>query len=157
MSKSAFAITVAKRPDAGNAGAQLIVHLDIARLIGFNARFVECQIPGVWHSPNRKQEMRSCYLLACFDAVQADSDLLSFFVRCYAFRIQANLDALFFQYFLYRLRNIFILTSDESRAHLYNGYFGSKAAIHLAELETDVAAADHNQMFWQKIHGHHAR
>ena len=157
MGKRAFAIAVTQRPDARNIGAQLIVHLDIAGFIGFHAGFVQSQVAGVRHASDCKQQVGSDYLPARIGTVQADSDAVAFLMRGHAFRVQAEQDAFSFEDLLYCLGNIFILARDEARAFLNDGDVGSKAAVHLAELQADVAAADNNQMFRQKIHPHHGR
>src|SRR6266404_8680374 len=101
--------------------------------------------------------MRPGHLPARLGAVQADDDSLAFAACAYAFRVQADLDALALQNFLYGVGNIFILARDQARALFDDGDVGAEAPIHLAKLQANVATADDDQMFRQKVHVHHAR
>ena len=47
--------------------------------------------------------------------------------------------------------------ANEPRRHFDDRYPAAKAAIHLAEFEADIAAADNDQMVRQKIDIHHRR
>jgi hypothetical protein len=52
---------------------------------------------------------------------------------------------------------VVLRTLDTPRRHLDDRYLAAKAAVHLAEFEADIAAADNDQMLWQKIDVHHRR
>jgi len=72
-----------------------------------------------------------------------------------AFGVQAEIDAIAGEERRNRRRNIFILARDEARSHFRDRDLAAEAAIHLAELKTDVTAAHHQQMPRQNIEVHH--
>src|SRR5262249_43235873 len=55
-----------------------------------------------------------------------------------------------------RVRHFGILAPDEARRHLDDGDASAEAAVHLRELEPDVAAADDDKMLWEEVDVHHA-
>ncbi len=52
-------------------------------------------------------------------------------------------------------RHIFVLARDQPRRHLDDGDLAAEAAVHLPELEADVAAADDDQVLGQEVDLHH--
>ena len=60
---------------------------------------------------------------------------------------EAHGDALGFENLLDRGRYVLVLARDQPRRLLHDGHRGAEAAVHLRELEADIAAADHDQMF----------
>src|SRR5262249_50749942 len=63
-----------------------------------------------------------------------------------AFGIGANLDALAAQDRFNRRRDVGIFAPDQSRPFFDYGHQAAEAAIHLGELEADIAAADDDQV-----------
>src|SRR5262249_49718926 len=54
-----------------------------------------------------------------------------------------------------RTRVVLVLMENEPRRHFDDRYLAAKAAVHLAEFEADIAAADNDEMVRQKIGVHH--
>ena len=54
-----------------------------------------------------------------------------------------------------RGRHVFVLAADEPRPHLDDRDLGAEAPKHLTEFETDVTAADGDQVPREKVHRHH--
>ena len=71
------------------------------------------------------------------------------------FGIQANLDALVGEDLLHRLRDVLVFTCDQTRPHLDDGHPTAEATIHLTEFQSDVTAADHDQMLGEEVDFHH--
>ena len=51
----ASTIAVAHRPDTGNVGTQLVVHLDIPSRVCADTRLVEAKVVSVWSPTSRNQ------------------------------------------------------------------------------------------------------
>src|SRR5579862_3873296 len=68
-----------------------------------------------------------------------------------AFGVEAEVDSLFFEKALDRRRNVFVFVLHETRAHFDDSDFAAEAAIHLRELESDVAAAYDDEVPWQRV------
>src|SRR5271170_225986 len=58
----ASTIAVAHRPDTGNVGTQLVVHLDIPSRVCADTRLVEAKVVSVWSPTGRNQQMSSSNL-----------------------------------------------------------------------------------------------
>src|SRR5262249_9171102 len=54
-----------------------------------------------------------------------------------------------------RLRDVLVLPRDQARPELDQGHLAAEAAIHLGEFESDVAAAQDDEMWRKKIDVHH--
>jgi len=54
-----------------------------------------------------------------------------------------------------RVRDILVFTGNQSRILLDDGDLRAESSIHLRKLETDVTAADDNQMLRDEIDLHH--
>ena len=74
MRKGTFAVAVPKRPDDGDIGAQLIVDLDVAALIDYQAGFIHPEIVGVRATADRQQKMRADDLGRTGRAIHRDRD-----------------------------------------------------------------------------------
>src|SRR6185312_7656013 len=55
----------------------------------------------------------------------------------------------------HRLGDLLVLARDQARPDLDDRHFAAETAEHLAELEADIAAAQHQQMARQEINIHH--
>ena len=69
--------------------------------------------------------------------------------------VEANVDVFGLENVADRGGNILVLAADQARAALDDGHFAAEAPIHLREFETDIAAADDDQMLRQEIDVHH--
>jgi hypothetical protein len=72
-----------------------------------------------------------------------------------ALRVQAHVDLLAGENLLDGRGHIFVFPRHQARPHLENRNLASKAPEHLAEFQADIAAADNDQVFGQKVDGHH--
>ncbi len=90
-------------------------------------------------------------------AIDLGDDLVAAFREADAFGIQPDIDALELDDVLDRRRHVLVLAANEPRRHFNDRYLAAKAAVHLAEFEADIAAADNDEMVRQKIDVHHRR
>ncbi len=74
-----------------------------------------------------------------------------------AFGAQSDLDALVLQDPFDRRGHVLVVAANEAIAHLDHRDPAAETAVHLRELETDVAAADDDQVLGKKVELHHAR
>ena len=58
----------------------------------------------------------------------------------------ADRDAFGLEDLAHRLRDVLVFAADQPRRLLDDRHLGAEAAVHLRELEADVAAADDDQM-----------
>src|SRR6201988_2480261 len=90
-------------------------------------------------------------------AIDLGDDLVAAFGEADAFGIQPDIDALALDDVLDRRRHVLVLMANEPRRHFDDRYPAAKAAVHLAEFEADIAAADNDEMARQKIDVHDRR
>src|ERR1700757_3180968 len=90
-------------------------------------------------------------------AVDVGDDLVAALGEADAFGIESDLDALALDDVFDRRRHVLVLVANEPRRHFDDRYLAAKAAVHLAEFEADIAAADNDEMVRQKIDVHHRR
>ena len=62
-----------------------------------------------------------------------------------------DVDALGLQDVLDGRGDVLVLAGGQPRTPLDHGHAGAEAAVHLRELQRDVAAADDDQMLWQRV------
>jgi hypothetical protein len=77
--KGASGVTVPERPDAGHAGTQLVVDLDIAELVARHACLFQTQIFGVRAPADGHQQMRADDLLDAVSRVRGYDDVVGTF------------------------------------------------------------------------------
>src|SRR6267143_4878267 len=68
-----------------------------------------------------------------------------------------NLDSVFLEDFLDLGRNVRIFAQNQPRIAVHDGYPGPEAPEHLAELKTDIAATEHDEVPGQLDQLHDAR
>ncbi len=73
-----------------------------------------------------------------------------------ALGIEADLDILRFQDLLHGGRHVLVIPRDEARSLFDDRDLVAEPPVHLAELQADVAAANHDEMLRQEVHLHHA-
>ncbi len=147
MRERAATVDVAKRPDAGNAGAQLIVDLDEAALVGGDAGFVETEVVRYWDCGRRRAADASRRSRAAPSRSSRGSPRPRRAARAsthWALRRNAMPSASSIAWTAAE-------TSGSSRAidarrHLDHGDAAAEAPVHLREFEADVAAADDDQV-----------
>src|SRR5688572_3102254 len=87
--------------------------------------------------------------------IERDGDGVAALGSAYAFGIEAHVNVLSFQYLANRLRNVLVLTPDQTRSHLDYRDFAAKTQLHLYEFESDIASDNDHQMFRKEIDIHH--
>src|SRR5262249_6436792 len=140
MRESAFAVTVAERPDSWNVRFKPIVHDDVSALVARNASGVEPQIIGIRPTANREEQMGPVDRRTAVFAVDMSGWCVRLSTDPDATGVQAETDTFTFEDVLNRRRDVRILMLDEPGSHLDDGDLGSESAKHLAEFQTDVAA-----------------
>src|ERR1700757_3890639 len=90
-------------------------------------------------------------------AIDLCDDLVASLDEADAFGIESDLDALALDDVFDRRRHVLVLMANQPRRHFDDRYLAAKAAVHLAEFEADIAAADNDEMLRQKIDVHHRR
>src|ERR1041384_2580625 len=75
----------------------------------------------------------------------------------YAFRIQANANAVCLEDIAHRCGNIFIFPPNQPRRHLDNRDIASEAMIHLGEFQPNITSADDDEVLGQEVEIHHRR
>ena len=88
-------------------------------------------------------------------AIDIDRHLVAAFFQSDAFGAQPDLDAFGFEDCPDGFGNVFVFTLNQPRSHLDDRDLAAEAAVHLRKLQTDIAAANDDQMLGQKVHVHH--
>jgi hypothetical protein len=136
---------------------QSVVDDDVATLVAAHPGFVEIEIVGIRPTTDCQQQMRASDFGGAGGAIDLGDDLVAAFREADAFGIQPDMDALALDDVLDRRRHVLVLVANEPRRHFDDRYLAAKAAVHLAEFEADIAAADNNERVRQKIDVHHRR
>ncbi len=146
VGEGAFAVAVTHGPDAGDAGAELVVDVDVAAFVGGDAGFVEAEVAGVGLAAYGEQDMGSVVLWISGVAVDVDEDAVRRGFEGDALGVEADVDAFGFEDLFDGRGYVFVFMRDEARAFFDDGDFAAEAAEDLGEFEADVAAADDDQM-----------
>src|SRR5262249_24716721 len=157
VGEGALAVAVAEGPDARRSGLQSVVDNDVATLVAAHPGFVETEIVGIWPTTDCHQQMRASDFGGAGGAIDLGDDLVAAFREADAFGIQPNIDDLELDDVLDRRRHVLVLLANEPRRHFDDPYLAAKAAVHLAEFEADIAAADNDEMVLLQIDVHHQR
>src|SRR5262249_4313703 len=144
MGEGALAVAVPESPDARRSGLQSVVDDDVAALVAAHPGLVEIQIVGIRPTADGQQQMRASDFGGAGGAIDLGDDLVAALGEADAFGIQPDFDAFALDDVLDRRRHILVLMTNESRRHFDDRYPAAKAAVHLAEFEADVAAADND-------------
>src|SRR6516162_3965265 len=153
--EGSLAVAVAERPDALRSGLQSVVDGYVAAFIAADSGFVETEIVGIRPPADGQQQMRAGDFGGAIGAIDLGDDLVAALGEADAFGIQPDLDALALDDVLDRRRHVLVLMANEPRRHFDDRCLAAKAAVHLAEFEADIAAADNDQLARQKIDVHH--
>src|ERR1700756_5716150 len=157
VGESALAIAVAESPDTWRSGLQFAVYGDVATLVAAHPGFVEIEIAGIRPTADCQQQMRAGDFGGAGGAIDLGDDLVAALDEADAFGVQPDIDALALDDVLDRRRHVLVLMAKEPRRHFDDRYPAAKAAVHLAEFEADIAAADNDEMARQKIDVHDRR
>ncbi|MNY04002.1 hypothetical protein D3C86_1366510 [compost metagenome] len=153
MGKGAAPVAVAQRPDAVHAGAQLVVHIDIAARISGHAGLVESQVVGVRPAAHGQQHVGAGDLLRAARATRA----IHAYRRADALRPAADADAFRFQDLPHLQGDLRIFPRNQVLAALHHRDLRAEPAEHLRELQSHIAAADDDQVPGHLGHRHHVR
>ena len=124
--------------------------------IGLDACLVQAEIIGVGSSADGKQQVTADDAPWLFATVEADCDTVAVALDGDALGVQTDCDPFLLENLPDRIGHIFVLARDEALGHFDDGHFAAEATVHLREFESDIAAADDEQMIRQKVHLHHA-
>src|SRR6266404_451173 len=155
MREGAPPVAIAHRPDARHIGPKLVVDFDVAAGILSYPGAVEPEIVGVWPPSGRHEQVGSPDLASAPVAVESHDDLAVALRDMQAFGVGADIDAFAAQERRDRLGHILVLARNEARAYLYDRDLAAEAAIHLSELEPDIAPAQHQEMPRQVVDVQH--
>src|SRR5205085_8557492 len=95
--EGAFAIAVAQRPHLRVAGTKRYVNLNIAALVGGDARGLEAEIVGVGNAADREKNVRAARFGLTFLTLDADRDPFAVLLHGEAFGAQTHRDAFVFE------------------------------------------------------------
>jgi len=146
-------VAVAHRPDVLDVGAQLIIDDDITAGVGVHARGVQAEIVGIRPAAHRDEQVRSA------DRIRAvcDNDVETIVAlrQSDRSRIDDHVDSFGFQDLPDGRRDVFVFTRRQPRSLFDDRHPCSEPAVHLGELQRDVAAADDYEMFWHSVEFEH--
>src|SRR4051812_12817011 len=95
--------------------------------------------------------MRADDFLSALGVVQLEDDVCITLRQGEVLRPEAEIDALATEKSRNGGRNILIFARDQARPRLDDAHGAAEAAVHLAELESDIAATQHDQVPRQGI------
>src|SRR5262245_30020741 len=155
--EAAVAVAVAERPDARDAGAQLLVDADHPLRVGLDAGPLEREIVRVGHAADGEEQVRADHLGSAFRAAHPRHDVAPPRLEGRALGPDAYGDALLLQDAAQGGGDVLVLARDEPRAALQDRDLAAEAPVDLPELEADVAAADDDQVRRQLVERQEAR
>src|SRR5262249_53303755 len=142
-------------PDARDVGAKLVVHLDISVLINGDAGFIEAEVVRIWSPADRDQQVGTDDLRGFSPGFDLHGYGFALLLHTDHFTVEAQVDAFLAEKIADRLRDVLVLPRDQARPELDQGHLAAEAAIHLGEFKSDVAAAQDDEMWREKIYLHH--
>src|SRR6516165_7435937 len=146
VGEGALAVAVSERPNARRRGLQLVIDNDVTTLVAAHPGFLEIEIVGIRLTADCQQQMRASDFGGAVGAIDLGDDIVAAFGEADAFGIQPDLDAFALDDVLDRRRHVLVLMANEPRRHFDDRYPAAKTAVHLAEFEADIAAADNDEM-----------
>ena len=90
--------------------------------------------------------MRADDLRGALGAIDIDRDALRVLACRHAGRVETQRNAFGLEKRRDRARHILVFARDQPRRHLDDGHAAAETAVHLRELEPDIAAADDDEM-----------
>jgi len=148
VSEGAAAVAVAHGVYAFDVGAELVVYCDVAAVVCGDAGFVEAKVLGVGGAAYGEEDVGADGGgLFAFGAGYANADAFGVWGEGDALGVEADFDAFALEDVEYGGGDVFVFVEDEAFGALDDGDLGAEAAVHLAELDADVAAADDDEVF----------
>jgi hypothetical protein len=159
LGERALAVRVAERPDSRYVGAQLVVDDDEAARVGRDAGLVEAEVIGVGPPADGGEQAAAFELVRAAAGRKRDAHALSAGAGGHlgALHREVERDALAFEDRLHLARHLGVLARDQPVAVLDNRDAHAEAAVHLRELEADVAATGDDQVLGERVERHHRR
>ena len=154
MRKGATPVAIAQSPYARHARLQLIIHGDVATMVGSNPGPVQSQVVGVGSTSHGQQNVSAYHLRRTFLAGEADGHTSVVFRKRDAFRIQPDVYALSLEDLAHGLGNVFILSPNQARPHFHYRDFAPEPAIDLGKLQPNITSADNDEMTGENINVH---
>src|SRR5262249_50280280 len=124
-------------------------------LVYGDARLVQPEIAGVRLAPNRQQNVRAGDVHEAIGTIRMRDDLFAAFGKADALRVEAHVYAFPFQDLLDGRGHILVFASYQALPHFDDRDLASETAIHLPELEPNIAAADNDEMRGEIVYFHH--
>ena len=151
MRERAAAVAVPGRPHVRDARAELVVDADVAPRVELDPGTIDVEVIGVRSPADGEEQM------AAFDppGVGDDGDSPGGSLDAGRLRVQTNVDLLNLEDALDLRGDVFVVARDEPPAALDDGHPRAEPAIHLRELEGDVASAEDDEMLRQRVDVHH--
>ena len=106
------------------------------------------------HASDGEQHVAANSFFRPIRAIGGDSDLIAASLERGASRLKPGLDAFILQNFKNGLGNVLVLARDQSVAAMDDGDLAAETAIDLREFQTDIAAADYDQVVRQEVDLH---
>src|SRR5262245_49715071 len=140
----------AERPHVGGACLEPLVGTNIAPLIQGDTCLFEPDSDRIRHTSRCDENIAGLDVALTGSSTQREAQSLSRpATHLGNLGIEEKFDSLAAQDSLDFLGNISILAAHKLRPTLQNRHAAAEAAVGLCQLETDIAASEHNQMRWQ--------
>src|SRR3954464_12747829 len=101
--------------------------------------------------------MRAFRLTRAALAIEPNRNPAAAFLDAYALGAGFDLHTFIAQDLRHGVRHVGIFASDQARRFLDDGHLRAEAAVHLAELQSDVTATDDDQVLGYEIDIHDGR
>ncbi len=156
VGEGAAAVAVSQGPHPRGAGPQLVIHLHVALLVDGNARPVEPQVVGIGPASDREQDVAAHDRGGTARALEAHRHTVLVPRQRDAGRAGAHRHALPFEQLPDRLRDVLVLARNQPWRSLDHRHPAPEAAVHLRELQADVAPAHDHEVLGQGVELHHS-
>ena len=141
-----FADHVADRVDGRIVGLELLVDLDEALRADLDFCFFQAGNFGVRLAADRDQNFFENFLaLLHVGSVESGSNAAAFFFQRFHRRVEQNSVERLLQTLVQRQHQVTIRARQQSGEHFDHSHLRAEGRIHRPQLESDVAAADHEQ------------
>jgi hypothetical protein len=140
---------VADGVDGGIGGLALSVDFDESLLVDFDFRLVEAGDFGIRAASYGHQHAIE-YLLFFFYVwtFEGYADAGLFVFERFDCGVGQDCGEKFFEALVQRENQVAIGSGEQARHHFYAGHLGAERRVDRAEFQSDVAAADYQQRFW---------
>ncbi len=157
VSECPAAVAVTKRVHAIDARSKRVVDGDVAARIDRDPGAIQAEVVRVGRAAGGQQYMGAFDSRRALGAIEVHAHAISHARQRQALRVQAQIDAFAAEDLGDRVRDVFVFARDQPRPHLAYRDLRAEPPIHLREFQSDVAAADHQQMLRDEVDIHHAR